>query len=217
MRKGLIFLLIGGILMLSLTGCFGGNTYQVDYGGQKDCFTHAKDSYRAGAQVTLYYGLIATDTDYSFYLDGEQISPDYDEKHGFIIRFTMPDHDVKLRVESVNSMEYRPERDVEPQKEWVLTFDSFDGGGPDYTATADDPSLLEITSERVYQSADHAELDGAGYQVRFTFRGLQPGTALVTVSARSPVGDSFDAFYGVIVYDDLTIGMAKLYDTNEES
>ena len=39
-------------------------------------------------------------------------------------------------------------------------------------------------------------------------------TALVTVSARSPVGDSFDAFYGVIVYDDLTIGMAKLYDTN---
>ena len=213
MKRILAVLLTGGVI-LTLFGCGGKNVYRVDYDGGKSAFTGAKDSYRAGAQVKLYYGLIATDTDYSFYLDGERISPDYDEQHGYIIRFTMPDHDVKLSVKAENSMEYRPERDVEPQTEWVLSFDSFDGGGPDYTATADNPSLLEIMSERVYDCTDHDEIDGAGYQVRFTFRGLQPGATLVTVTARSPVGDNYDAFYSVIVYDDLTIGMAKLYDTN---
>ena len=196
--------------MFSLTGCFGGVKYQVDYDGCKDSFRGAKDSYRAGAKVKLYYDYVATDTDYSFFLDDERLSPDFNGFHTYIIRFTMPDHDVKLTMESHNSMNYIPPA----EEEFRLPYDSFDGGGPDYTATADNPSLLEITSERLYDRTDHDEIDGAGCQVRFTFRGLQPGATLVTVTARSPVGDNYDAFYSVIVYDDLTIGMAKLYDTN---
>ena len=105
MKIGTIGLvLLGCLLLAGLTGCGGGNRYQVDYGGQKDCYTNAKDSYRAGTTVTLYFDLVATDTDYSFLLDGESIKYTYDDKKGFVIQFTMPDHDVKLECNSVNSM-----------------------------------------------------------------------------------------------------------------
>jgi hypothetical protein len=54
--------------------------------------------------VTLYFDLVATDTDYSFLLDGEPIHYTYDDQKGFVIQFTMPDHDVKLEYDSRNSM-----------------------------------------------------------------------------------------------------------------
>jgi hypothetical protein len=54
----------------------------------------------------LYFELIATDTDYSFYLDGERINYKYDDRKGFVITFVMPEHNVKLECESHNSMEY---------------------------------------------------------------------------------------------------------------
>ena len=78
--------------------------YKVDYCGRKDSFLGAKDSYRPGDKVSLFYSIIATDTDYSFYLDGESLNYDYDAEKGFIITFTMPDHDVKLEVDSRNTM-----------------------------------------------------------------------------------------------------------------
>ena len=79
-------------------------TYKVDYNGQKSFYKHARNRYRAGAKVKIYYYMIATDTDYSFYLDDEFLSCKYDESKGFVIEFTMPDHDVSLRCESRNSM-----------------------------------------------------------------------------------------------------------------
>ena len=87
--------------------------YKVDYCGEKDMFKKARNSYEAGQKVKLYYDLIATDTDYTFYLDDEILNVDYSEDKGFIITFTMPEHDVTLRVESVNSMEpvIEPEAD----------------------------------------------------------------------------------------------------------
>ena len=78
--------------------------YKIDYCGQKSFYKGAKDSYRAGDKVRLYYGMIATDTDYSFFLDGERFSPGYSEKEGFVISFTMPEHDVTLKCTHVNSM-----------------------------------------------------------------------------------------------------------------
>ncbi len=106
-----IALLAGGVLMLGLFGC-GAKTYGVDYDGEKDFYTGAKDRYKAGEEVTLYYYMIATDTDYSFWLDGERINTGYEEDKGFVITFTMPEHDVKLVCESRNSMVYVPE--IEP-------------------------------------------------------------------------------------------------------
>ena len=89
-----------------MSGCDKGEKYHVDYDGDRDYYTNAKDYYHAGDQVTVYYDLIATDTDYSFYLDDEPINFGYEEKKGFVISFTMPDHDVRLRIEMRNSMEY---------------------------------------------------------------------------------------------------------------
>ena len=74
-------LLLGGIIMFGFFGC-SGEKYRVDYDGHKDFFEGAKDSYRAGEHVRIYYTIIATDTDYSFYLDGESLSPDYSDRKG---------------------------------------------------------------------------------------------------------------------------------------
>ena len=79
--------------------------YEVDYCGQKDLFKKAKDEYKEGQKVTLYYDIIATDTDYTFYLDDEVLDVRYSEEKGYIIKFTMPGHDVTLRVETTGSME----------------------------------------------------------------------------------------------------------------
>lgn len=78
--------------------------YKVDYCGQKFQYQNAKDQYRAGEKVTLYYFMIATDTDYSFSLDGAELSRDYDAQKGFVLSFTMPDHDVRLYCFSRNTM-----------------------------------------------------------------------------------------------------------------
>ena len=101
-----LLLLLGCGLLMGLTGC-GGKKYQVDYCGSKDLYNNAKNSYRAGTTVTLYFDAIATDTDYSFCLDGEPIRFTYDQKKGFVIRFVMPDHDVKLECNTVNSMSFQ--------------------------------------------------------------------------------------------------------------
>ena len=78
--------------------------YKLDYCGEKYAYKKAKDEYRAGEKVTLYYWMIATDTDYSFSLDGAELSRYYDTKKGFILSFIMPDHDVVLHCFSRNSM-----------------------------------------------------------------------------------------------------------------
>ncbi len=78
--------------------------YKVDYSGQKYAYKNAKDEYKAGEKVTLYYWMIATDTDYSFRLDGAELERNYDTKKGFILSFIMPEHDVILHCYERNSM-----------------------------------------------------------------------------------------------------------------
>ena len=99
----LTVLLLVGSFPFFFSGCVA-QKYNVDYCGSKGCFSNAKDSYKAGTKVTLYYELIATDTDYSFTLDGEPVDWSYDEKKGFVIEFIMPEHDVKLECNTINSM-----------------------------------------------------------------------------------------------------------------
>ena len=72
-------------------------------------FINVKGSYKAGQTVRVYFPMVATDTDYTFYLDGERInSSGYSDLKGYTIEFTMPAHDVELTVDSNNSMEYVP-------------------------------------------------------------------------------------------------------------
>ena len=108
MRKQLTVLLILLCVFLILSAC-ASKTYRVDYDGSKELFLGAKDSYRAGEKVTLYYPFIATVTSYAFYLDGEKLDVGWTEFLGYRIRFTMPERDVTLTCESRNDMVYNPE------------------------------------------------------------------------------------------------------------
>ena len=78
-------------------------SYQVIY--DEGFFENVKDSYHAGETVTVYFPCIATDTDYTFYLNGERFSNyTYDDQKGYVFTFTMPAQDVTLTWESKNSM-----------------------------------------------------------------------------------------------------------------
>ncbi|MEE1263333.1 hypothetical protein [Ruminococcus sp.] len=81
-----------------------GKKYKVDYCGQKFAYKNAKDEYRAGEKVTVYYSMVATDTDYYFSLEGAELTIDYETEKGYILSFVMPDRDVVLRCLSRNSM-----------------------------------------------------------------------------------------------------------------
>ncbi len=129
-------------LLLGLCAC-GGPRYKVDYGGRMDSYTGAKASYRPGQTVVLYYEFIATDTDYSFYLDGKPLRYTYDESKGFRIEFTMPEHDVKLECRSVNSMDYDPSTGtVTVPDELAMRFE--------YTRVEIDPAGTSASCIRVY-------------------------------------------------------------------
>lgn len=78
--------------------------YKVDYCGQMNLFDGAKENYVEGTEVEISYSLIATDTDYKFYVDGQQVSVEWNDKKGYIIRFTMPAHDIEVYCVEKNLM-----------------------------------------------------------------------------------------------------------------
>ena len=91
--------------MAGLFGC-GGKKYKLIY--EDNGFKSAKTEYAAGERVTVYFDLIGTDTDYRFYFEDVDVKQDYDWKKGYIFKFVMPDHDVKISYESHNSMMMDP-------------------------------------------------------------------------------------------------------------
>ena len=90
-----------------LCGC-GAETYRVDYGGAQALYEGAEETYAAGTEVEIAFPYIATDTDYRFSMDGVPLEITYEEERGYVISFVMPDHDVTLRCETENTMEYQP-------------------------------------------------------------------------------------------------------------
>lgn len=91
-----------------------------------------------------------------------------------------------------------------------LSFSSFDGGGPEFTCTLEDPSLVSVSSSREYAKANHEELTGAGYTVTFVFTGKQPGQTTLRVTADSPIAPEPATYYLVTVGEDLTVTLTKL-------
>lgn len=69
-----------------------------------------KKKYAEGESVTVTFDMIATDTDYRFTCDSDDVKLEtsYDNSRGYVLTFTMPAHDVTLDVQSRNSMEYDP-------------------------------------------------------------------------------------------------------------
>lgn len=98
-------LIAAAVAVFALNGC-AGESYKVDLCGRDSLYSGVKSSYRAGSKVRIYFKeeCIGTDTDYTFYLDESRINATYERGKGFRIEFEMPDHDVKLICQSVNSM-----------------------------------------------------------------------------------------------------------------
>lgn len=100
------YVVVGMVYKIINSARKNSNLYQVDYCGLENLYENARSSYKEGELVVLRYSLIATDTDYSFTIDGEKA--DYSYKNGvFEICFNMPNHDVKLECHSVNTMAMR--------------------------------------------------------------------------------------------------------------
>ncbi len=108
-RTVLVIVFLLAVVLPLVFGACVTKRCNVVYESGKFGFTNAKDSYPVGRRVELYYDLIATDTDYSFYVDGADYDVRYDDKKGYVISFVMPDHDVIVGVTSRNTMEYEPE------------------------------------------------------------------------------------------------------------
>ena len=91
-----------------------------------------------------------------------------------------------------------------------LRFSSFDGGGHEYTLTAEDPSILSFTARRDYGSAEHDTQTGASYEMVFTLTGLQPGTTGITVYGASPILDSELWLYTAVVDENLSVSLSPV-------
>lgn len=212
MKKTLTLILTGGLLMGLFSGCIFGARYHVDYDGMKSAFDGARDSYRAGAKVSIAYKYVATDTNYYFYLDGEEIQPEYDSNRRFVLEFEMPSHDATVTVRAINTMTEHPtESRYDPVyiKQAYLEYTSFDGSGIEFSFVADDPSIVSVEEKKVYRNANHDFVTGSRYDLYLTLRGLKPGQTVFRASGNAPTGGNFDEVYDVYVNDELRIAIQK--------
>ena len=99
------------------------------------------------------------------------------------------------------------------EKICTLSFSSFDGGGASYSVSIEDESILSYTSKKQYAKANHAALDGAGYDVIFTFKGLKSGRTVVTVTGESPLMPTEVSTYVAVVDDALRVTLTQQGET----
>lgn len=208
--------------MFALFGC-GKPKYKLRFEGYG--FESSKTEYAAGEKVTVYYGLLATDTDYRFWLDDESVKlkQDYDERHGYVFSFSMPEHDVTLHVESHNSMEYVPsvnisfQNEVEQADVWILpqTEENLKtslwgtpsagalGVGEKAELCLTNPEYAEawlvriIDKDQAYYSAQDLTLED-GYTVVFKSEGSKFEAVIEVLDESGAVIFTAEAFTGVL-------------------
>lgn len=91
----------------------------------------------------------------------------------------------------------------------TLVFESFDGGGYEYTVTLEDPSLISYTEKHSYSNKDHTEQDGSSYDVVFSFTGLKAGETMMKVNANSPIIGDEEYSYKVTVDRELNVTITE--------
>ena len=220
--KSLFLMILGVSMMFTLFGC-GKPKYKLHFEGYG--FQSSKTEYAAGEQVTVYYDLIATDTDYRFWLDDENVKlkQDYDDRHGYVFTFIMPDHELTLHVSSHNSMEYIPtvsvgfRNEVEEADVWLLpqTEENLKtslwgtpsagalGKGASVELTLTNPEYAEawlvriIDRDKAYYSAQDLKLED-GYTVVFKSEGSKFDAVIEVHDAGGAVLFSANAFTGVL-------------------
>ncbi|MBQ9552470.1 MAG: hypothetical protein IJU96_06860 [Clostridia bacterium] len=99
------------------------------------------------------------------------------------------------------------------EESFTLSFHSFDGGGPSYTVKIGDTSLLSCASERRYNKKNHEEIDGAAFDVIFTFKGLKSGSTTVTVTGESPIMETEITVYTAVVDEALNVTLTQQDET----
>ena len=91
-----------------------------------------------------------------------------------------------------------------------LSFESFDGGGPDFNVLIADEGIVSYETEVKYHSSDNGEMTGSGFDKIITFTGIKPGETTVIVEERSPIADNLDHKYRVTVDDELNVKIELL-------
>lgn len=111
-------------MMLGLFGC-GQHKYKLELDGYG--LSSKESSYAEGSVVKVVMGLIATDTNYSFYLDCDDTELKVEfENEAYVMTFIMPAHDVKLSMSERNTMVYMLpveitlENQVKPADIWIM-------------------------------------------------------------------------------------------------
>ena len=100
-----------------------------------------------------------------------------------------------------------------------LSFESFDGGGPEFNVVIADEGIVSYDSRSKYRHPDHEKMNGSGYDVTITFTGIKPGETNVIIEERSPIADNLDHRYRLIVDEDLKVKIEEISvkDLNEAS
>ena len=125
--------MMGVILVFTLFGC-GKPKYKLNFDG--GFFESEKTEYAEGEKVTVRYDIIATDTDYTFWIDDDvEMKEDFDG--GYVFTFKMPAHDVTIHESSRNTMDYMPANEI-----WSY---------------AEKPVKIEY--ERMWEYSDHGETE----------------------------------------------------------
>ena len=96
------------------------------------------------------------------------------------------------------------------KNEALLCFDSFDGGGPEYSVTVEDTDVAVYMVSANCNNPNYDEEDGSGYTVNVIFKGIKPGTTKAVIRARSPIADNFDSVYIITVNESLEIDVTEL-------
>ena len=91
-----------------------------------------------------------------------------------------------------------------------LSFESFDGGGPEFNVVIADEGIVSYDSRSKYRHPDHEKMNGSGYDVTITFTGKKPGETNVIIEERSPIADNLDHKYKVTVDDELNVQIEQL-------
>ena len=113
MKKAMKIIVIIAAVAVCVAALFGtltfsgGEKYKMEY-DSKGLYRGAKDSYKVGQKVTLRFPYVATDTSYSFYLNGKAIDNTYSDLGGYKLEFVMPPYDAKLECVTKNDMVYTP-------------------------------------------------------------------------------------------------------------
>ncbi len=93
----------------------------------------------------------------------------------------------------------------EAPKPLVLTYPSFDGGGPSYTMTIHQPGIFTWFCRKVYHSPDHDQVCGAGFDYVYKLYPVRCGTASAVIRGASPICPEEKVSLKVCVDENLTL------------